>query len=103
QPRRQVLRLAVEALGRDANASRQLEPSQLEVAVLDRTRPQKRKFRRLRGAVLEELLAPEGDEEGGSDRPEGGSQGGGGAAGGSGNRSSGDGGEKPTDSGQAPA
>lgn len=69
-----ALRLAVEALGRDANGSRTLEAGQLEVAVLDRTRTQKRKFRRLRGAALARLLSPEegsdsGPTEGSDNEP----------------------------------
>jgi proteasome alpha subunit len=52
----QALALAVQALGRDANgAQRELAPSQLEVAVLDRHRP-RRKFRRIGGELLERLL-----------------------------------------------
>ncbi|MFD2080468.1 proteasome alpha subunit [Actinopolymorpha cephalotaxi] len=51
-----VLALAVEALGQDGNGNRRLDASQLEVAVLDRTRIQKRKFRRLVGPALDRLL-----------------------------------------------
>jgi proteasome alpha subunit len=54
-----ALRLAAEALGQDSNGNRTLESGQLEVAVLDRTRKQKRKFRRLRGEALARLLTPE--------------------------------------------
>jgi proteasome alpha subunit len=52
-----ALRLAVDALGRDSEEPRVLEASQLEVAVLDRTRAQQRKFRRLGGQALSRLLA----------------------------------------------
>lgn len=54
--------LAVRALGSagpDGGADRVLRSGQLEVAVLDRTRP-RRAFRRLTGAVLDELLAARG-------------------------------------------
>ncbi|WP_174257362.1 proteasome subunit alpha [Phytoactinopolyspora alkaliphila] len=50
------LRLAVDALGRDESGeTRHLTTSQLEVAVLERSRP-RRTFRRIRGAALEALL-----------------------------------------------
>lgn len=54
----EVLRLAVHALasGGDRDETRTIPAAQLEVAVLDRTRP-RRAFRRLTGAVLEGLLA----------------------------------------------
>jgi proteasome alpha subunit len=54
-----ALRLAVRALsaGPDA-AERTLDSGSLEVAVLDRTRP-RRAFRRLTGALLDDLLAAE--------------------------------------------
>jgi proteasome alpha subunit len=52
----EAIRAAVHALGDSgADEPRQLASSQLEVAVLDRKRT-KRAFRRLQGAVLEELL-----------------------------------------------
>ena len=52
-----ALQLAVRMLDeRGAPESRTLAPDQLEVAVLDRTRPALRKFRRLTGARLSELL-----------------------------------------------
>ena len=51
-----ALHLAVDALGHDSDEFRQLPPSQLEVAVLDRTRTQERKFRRLSGHTLDGLL-----------------------------------------------
>jgi proteasome alpha subunit len=59
-----VLRVAVDALGRDGTEPRTIAPNQLEVAVLDRDRKQERKFRRLVGAQLARLLADEpGAEE----------------------------------------
>jgi proteasome alpha subunit len=55
-PLADALPLAVRALGETpGGAPRQLTGGQLEVAVLDRTRP-KRKFRRITGARLDELL-----------------------------------------------
>jgi len=51
-----ALKLAVDALGHDSDEVRQLPPNQLEVAVLDRTRTQVRKFRRLSGRTLDALL-----------------------------------------------
>jgi proteasome alpha subunit len=59
----EALRLAVEALGSDAAAEaagrgpRSIDPDQLEVAVLDRTRT-RRLFRRLTAPVLVSLLTP---------------------------------------------
>ncbi|GED08396.1 proteasome subunit alpha [Cellulosimicrobium cellulans] len=54
----EVLRLAVRALGAggDGEEVRTIPAAQLEVAVLDRTRP-RRAFRRISGSALEELLA----------------------------------------------
>jgi proteasome alpha subunit len=57
---REALALAVKVLGtpaEDGGAQRTLEGTSLEVAVLDRTR-QRRAFRRLTGAALENLLTP---------------------------------------------
>jgi proteasome alpha subunit len=62
-----ALRLAVDALGHDSGAEpRRLEPDQIEVAVLDRTRLQQRKFKRITGETLGRILAetsapPSGD------------------------------------------
>jgi len=51
-----ALRLAVDALAQDGGGQpRELPPAQLEVAVLDRTRPT-RTFKRLTGRVLENAL-----------------------------------------------
>jgi proteasome alpha subunit len=55
-----ALRTAVAALAQNDNGeTRELSPAQLEVAVLDRERPQLRKFRRLLGAQLTALLEDE--------------------------------------------
>lgn len=58
----EALKLAVDGLARDPNggAPRTLTPDQLEVAVLDRTRFQQRKFKRILGGQLGRLLG--GDE-----------------------------------------
>lgn len=57
-----ALRLAVRALGSagpEGGADRMLRAAQLEVAVLDRTRP-RRAFRRLTGDLLDDLIAAKG-------------------------------------------
>ena len=57
-PLRQALRLAVDVLGAPTDAGglqRELTAPQLEVAMLDRRRP-RRKFRRLVGAALQQML-----------------------------------------------
>jgi proteasome alpha subunit len=51
-----AIRLAVEALGQGDSENRRIPSSNLEVAVLDRTRSQQRKFRRVRGADLGRIL-----------------------------------------------
>ncbi|MGA4843001.1 proteasome subunit alpha [Streptomyces sp. G45] len=57
----EALKLAVQALSRDTNGSeREIPAERLEVAVLDRTRPQQRKFKRIVGRQLERLLGEEG-------------------------------------------
>ncbi|MGH3472682.1 MAG: proteasome subunit alpha [Nocardioidaceae bacterium] len=53
---REALRLAVDALGHDSEEARHLAADRLEVAALDRTRSQPRKFRRLSDARLSDLL-----------------------------------------------
>ncbi|MGI8680984.1 MAG: proteasome subunit alpha [Mycobacteriales bacterium] len=67
-PLEEALQLAVRALSQQDGEPRTLAPSQLEVAVLDRTRP-RRKFRRLVGPQLERLIgtpnAPVPPETGG--------------------------------------
>jgi proteasome alpha subunit len=64
----------VQALSRDTNGSeREIPAERLEVAVLDRTRPQKRKFKRISGRQLSRLLdadAAGGDAEGASEDAE---------------------------------
>ncbi|MFI0730149.1 proteasome subunit alpha [Streptomyces sp. NPDC021225] len=56
----EALKLAVESLARDSNGGeRSLTAEQLEVAVLDRTRPQQRKFKRVMGGQLARLLGAE--------------------------------------------
>ena len=52
-----ALTLAVQALGQDSTPARTVAPSDLEVAVLDRTRSQPRKFKRLDDATVASLLA----------------------------------------------
>jgi proteasome alpha subunit len=64
----EALKLAVESLARDPNGgqARTLTQDQLEVAVLDRSRWQQRKFKRLVGGQLGRLLA--GDESAAGDQ-----------------------------------
>ena len=52
-----ALRLAVDALGHEGAETRQLEPDQIEVAVLDRTRTQVRKFKRISDETLARILS----------------------------------------------
>ena len=52
-----ALRLAVQALGQDATPAREIAAPDLEVATLDRTRTQPRKFKRLADAAVAEALA----------------------------------------------
>ena len=51
-----AISLARTALGHDAESPREIETESLEVAVLDRTRSQQRKFKRLADARVAELL-----------------------------------------------
>ncbi|OIJ28740.1 proteasome subunit alpha [Nocardioides luteus] len=51
-----AIKLAVAALGHTETEDREIEAKNLEVAVLDRTRTQPRKFRRIRPATLLEIL-----------------------------------------------
>jgi proteasome alpha subunit len=54
----EALKLAVQALSRDTNGSeREIPAERLEVAVLDRTRPQQRKFKRIVGLIVSVLGA----------------------------------------------
>jgi proteasome alpha subunit len=65
-----ALRLAVEALGHDGTTVRRVDGDRLEVAVLDRTRSQPRKFRRIPKSQLMALFAsppPESDADGDGD------------------------------------
>ena len=73
----EALRLAVDALGHDGQQTRRLSAGQLEVAVLDRTRTQARKFKRITGRRLVDLLGSEnggdnGGDNGGAQPPAGG-------------------------------
>jgi proteasome alpha subunit len=52
-----AIAVGIEALAEDGAEPRQLTPQQLEVAVLDRTRTQTRKFKRLSADRIAELLA----------------------------------------------
>ncbi len=56
-----ALRLAVEALAHDTDPARTITGDQLEAAVLDRTRTQPRKFRRITKRVLIGLFGSDGD------------------------------------------
>ncbi len=51
------LRLAVQALGQGDGDTREIPSTNLEVAVLDRTRTQQRKFKRLTGESLARILS----------------------------------------------
>jgi proteasome alpha subunit len=70
-----ALRLAVELLGsapaagNGAEEPRVLTPAQLEVAVLDRERP-RRKFRRIAGPKLAEMLGVDDDSDDEPDQPD---------------------------------
>lgn len=56
----EALKLAVQALSREANGNeREIPADRLEVAVLDRTRPQQRKFKRIVVRQLARLLEAE--------------------------------------------
>jgi proteasome alpha subunit len=65
-----ALRATVTALGRSDSGHRVIPVKDLEVAVLDRTRSQPRKFARLRRERVAELLGPRGPEEPDSQREE---------------------------------
>jgi proteasome alpha subunit len=53
----EAIRLAVSALGHSESGDRTIPVTELEVAWLDRTRSQQRKFRRLDGDSLSGILA----------------------------------------------
>ena len=56
-----VIRVAVAALGTEDGTTRKIPAEDLEVAVLDRTRSQKRKFRRIDEEQLTRILGPTGE------------------------------------------
>ena len=58
-----ALHVAVAALGHSESGDRVIPVADLEVAVLDRTRTQPRKFHRLRETVLAEILGDRGPEQ----------------------------------------
>jgi len=92
----EAVRLAMESLARDNNGGeRELTAEQLEVALLDRSRPQKRKFKRVLGRQLRSLLEEPGGGGGGkgsgSGRSSGSGSGSGGAKSGSSKSGSGSG------------
>lgn len=58
-----AMHMAVKALGHTTDGDRVIPAEDLEVAVLDRTRTQPRKFRRLRPAQLEEILGDRGPSQ----------------------------------------
>ncbi|WP_210503750.1 proteasome subunit alpha [Nocardioides xinjiangensis] len=65
-----AVRCAVRALGHSETDDRVIPARDLEVAVLDRTRTQPRKFMRLREARLAEILADRGPEQADAAAPE---------------------------------
>ena len=69
-PLAEALRTAVAALGRSESGDRAIPASDLEVAVLDRTRPQVRKFARIRPDALEQMLGDRGPTTHDQARPE---------------------------------
>jgi proteasome alpha subunit len=64
-----ALRVAVDALGHDGPQARTLTADRLEVAVLDRTRSQPRKFRRLTEPVLTALFGQSSEDPAGTSTP----------------------------------
>ncbi len=67
--RDEALSLTVEALGHNDSGDRTIPADDLEVAVLDRTRSQVRKFRRLPVPLLRGVLGDGAAETGGGDAP----------------------------------
>ena len=65
-----ALRVAVAALGHSDTEDRVIPAGDLEVAALDRTRSQPRKFLRLRETRLVEILGDRGAEQAGTPAPE---------------------------------
>ena len=73
-----TIRLAVQALGHSDTPAREIPSTNLEVAVLDRTRSQQRKFKRLTAARLRGILGNgPGSADGGPGPADGGPEGGG--------------------------
>ena len=58
-----ALELTVAALGHNDSGDRQIPADDLEVAVLDRTRSQTRKFRRVPAAALTALIGSPADHD----------------------------------------
>ncbi|GAA3544196.1 proteasome subunit alpha [Nocardioides daeguensis] len=71
----EALGVAVAALGHTGEGDRVIPVEDLEVAVLDRTRTQPRKFSRLRPARVAELLGPRGKPEHAAPLPDDGAPG----------------------------
>jgi len=65
----EAVRLAVEALGQGESSPRVIAAEDLEVAVLDRGRPQQRKFKRLPAAQLATILGERAGTEAGKHAP----------------------------------
>jgi proteasome alpha subunit len=75
-PLAEALRVAVASLGHSDKADRVIPAEDLEVAVLDRTRSQDRKFSRIRPARLSQLLGDRGPEVPDAAKPDDGAPGG---------------------------
>jgi proteasome alpha subunit len=75
-PLAEALRVAVASLGHSEKSDRVIPAEDLEVAVLDRTRSQDRKFSRIRPARLSQLLGDRGPEVPDAAKPEDGAPGG---------------------------
>jgi proteasome alpha subunit len=75
-PLAEALRVAVASLGHSEKSDRVIPAEDLEVAVLDRTRSQDRKFSRIRPARLSQLLGDRGPEVPDSAKPDDGAPGG---------------------------
>ena len=75
-PLAEALRTAVASLGHSEKSDRVIPAEDLEVAVLDRTRSQDRKFSRIRPARLSELLGDRGPEVPDEPKPDDGAPGG---------------------------
>ena len=66
----EAIRVAVDALGQGGDEPRQLSAGELEVAVLDRSRSQQRKFKRIPEQRLAELFGSTGREPGRGEQPD---------------------------------